>query len=83
MPHDLKKRLTINNITCTNEDGLYVLENVSFEAFGGEVLGLPVFPVVDKEKRIIRGHCRVLQSFSSGSVIFHSPEGEDIDLAKI
>ena len=40
MPHDLKKRLTINNITCTNEDGLHVLENVSFEAFGGEVLGV-------------------------------------------
>ena len=80
MPHDLKKRLTINNITCTNEDGLHVLENVSFEAFGGEVLGGAGISGSGQKELLeaIAG----LTKLSSGSVIFHSPEGEDIDLAK-
>ena len=80
MPHDLKKRLTINNITCTNEDGLHVLENVSFEAFGGEVLG--VAGISGSGQKELLEAIAGLTKLSSGSVIFHSPEGEDIDLAK-
>ena len=80
MPHDLKKRLTINNITCTNEDVLHVLENVSFEAFGGEVLG--VAGISGSGQKELLEAIAGLTKLSSGSVIFHSPEGEDIDLAK-
>ena len=80
MPHDLKKRLTINNITCTNEDGLHVLENVSFEAFGGEVLG--VAGISGSGQKELLEAIAGLTKLSSGSVIFHSPEGEDIDLAQ-
>ena len=80
MPHDLKKRLTIDTITCTNEDGLHTLENVSFEAFGGEVLG--VAGISGSGQKELLEAIAGLTKLSSGSVVFHSPEGEDIDLAK-
>ena len=73
MPHDLKKRLTINNITCTNEDGLHVLENVSFEAFGGEVLG--VAGISGSGQKELLESVAGLQPIESGEILYFSPEG--------
>ncbi len=33
-------RLSIHNLSVTNEDGIEVLHNLSFEAFSGEILGI-------------------------------------------
>lgn len=37
---DKKLRLMVKNLTCFNEEELKVVDNVSFEAFGGEILGI-------------------------------------------
>ncbi len=39
-PVDIKERLLISNLNCKSEDGLSVLSNVSFTAYGGEILGI-------------------------------------------
>lgn len=39
-PVNLKKRLEVKNVTCYSKEGVKLLDNVSFEAFGGEILGI-------------------------------------------
>jgi len=33
-------RLSVKNLSCQNNEGITVLDNVSFDAFGGEILGI-------------------------------------------
>ena len=39
-PHDTVRRLTVRGLSVTNDESVRVLDNVSFEAFGGEILGI-------------------------------------------
>lgn len=39
-PHDVTERLSIEGLTCTNVEGLTVVDNVSFKAYSGEILGI-------------------------------------------
>ena len=39
-PKNPREMLTVKNLTCFNEDGVKTLDNVSFSAFGGEILGI-------------------------------------------
>lgn len=34
------KRLSVKNLSCYNADGVAALDNVSFDAYGGEILGI-------------------------------------------
>ncbi|MFI3142271.1 MAG: ABC transporter ATP-binding protein [Clostridia bacterium] len=39
-PKNLVKRLEVRNLTCYNKDGVLALDNINFDAFGGEILGI-------------------------------------------
>lgn len=39
-PENLVERLVVENLTVVNRDGTLALENVKFNAFGGEILGV-------------------------------------------
>lgn len=39
-PKNLVKRLEVRNLTCHNKDGVLALDNINFDAFGGEILGI-------------------------------------------
>ena len=40
LPHDTKKRLAVENLTCKNREGMYALTDVSFSLYSGEILGV-------------------------------------------
>ena len=40
MPVNPKKRLSVKNLSITGENGIKVLDNISFDALGGEILGI-------------------------------------------
>ena len=40
MPEDPQERLVVDNLTCVDGEGVKVLDNVSFTANGGEILGI-------------------------------------------
>ena len=40
LPHDTKKRIVVNNLTCKNREGMYALSDVSFNLYSGEILGV-------------------------------------------
>ena len=39
-PRNTKERLVVKNLSCVNKYGVTALDNVSFTAFGGEILGI-------------------------------------------
>lgn len=39
-PKNPELRIKVNNLTCKNADGISVLDNISFEAYSGEILGI-------------------------------------------
>lgn len=39
-PKNVKKRLEVKNVSCYSREGVKLLDNVSFEAFSGEILGI-------------------------------------------
>lgn len=40
VPHDTKKRLVVENLTCKNREGMFALSDVSFNLYAGEILGV-------------------------------------------
>lgn len=39
-PKNVKKRISVKNLNCTNHDGVRVLKDISFDIYGGEILGI-------------------------------------------
>ena len=39
-PHDVHERLFVDGLTCINKEGTKTLDNVSFKAYSGEILGI-------------------------------------------
>lgn len=79
-PHDLKLRLSVDHISCEDEQGVKVLDDVSFEAYGGEILG--VAGISGSGQKELLEACSGLYKISEGSIIFHSPKGKDIDISQ-
>ena len=40
VPENPQKRLSVKNLSITGEDGIKVLDNITFDAMGGEILGI-------------------------------------------
>lgn len=74
-PENCVKRLTVENLTVKNAENKNVLDNISFEAFGGEILGIAGISGCGQKELLesIAG----LQKTVSGSSIIYKPEGEE------
>lgn len=80
VPHDTVCRLSVKDLNCEGPEGRKILDNINFDAYGGEILGVAGISGCGQKELLeaIAG----LQETSSGSIIFHSPKGEDVDLSK-
>ncbi len=74
-PKNPKKRLEIRNLTVLSPDGVKALDDVSFDVYGGEILGIAGISGCGQKELLeaIAG----LQPTQSGSSISYYPEGED------
>ncbi len=70
-PHDVADRLVIENICSKNEDGITVLDNVSFTARAGEILG--VAGIAGSGQRELLEAIAGLYHIDSGKIIYHDP----------
>lgn len=73
-PKNPVKRLTVRNLSVTNADGMKVLNNVSFTAFGGEILGIAGISGCGQKELLesIAG----LQHVDDGSdITYNAPDG--------
>ena len=67
-----KPRLFINNVSVINKEGRTVVDDVSFEINGGEILGIAGISG-NGQKELLEGIAG-LQPLSSGDIIFHNPK---------
>lgn len=70
-------RLEVKNLNCINVEGVKVLDNVSFTAKSGEILGIA--GIAGSGQRELLEAIAGLQTLDSGEIIYHNPKTEKTD----
>jgi len=79
-PGDIKERLIVKDLTVLDPDGIKRLDNISFTAYGGELLGIA--GISGSGQRELLESIAGLQVVEKGSSIkFLPPDEEEIELA--
>ena len=80
LPHDTKKRLVVENLTCKNREGMFALSDVSFNLYAGEILG--VAGIAGSGQREMLESIAGLVSLEGGDVKYFDPKQneQEIDL---
>ncbi len=71
-PHDTTDRLIVNNITCVDRVGATVLNDISFTAKSGEILGIA--GIAGSGQRELLESIAGLQHLSSGEIFYNNPK---------
>ena len=71
-PHDPAPRLNIKNLNLYDAEGLHVLKNISFTAYGGEILGIA--GIAGSGQRELLESIAGLQPQVTGEIIFRNPK---------
>ncbi len=74
-PVDPKDRLVVKNINCQNSDGIKILDNISFTARSGEILGIA--GIAGSGQRELLEAIAGLQHLDSGEIIYYDPKNEE------
>ena len=78
-PKDPQNRLEVNHITCINRQGATVLDDVSFTARSGEILGIA--GIAGSGQRELLEAIAGLQKLTKGDIFYHNPKtGQTDDL---
>lgn len=78
-PKDLVKRLDISHLTVCNEEDRKELDDVSFQVFGGEILGIAGI-AGSGQKELLEAIAGLQKAEDGASVIFDSPDGRHEEL---
>ncbi len=76
-PQNCEKRLEVMNINCINREGVKVLDNISFTAFSGEILG--VAGIAGSGQRELLESIAGLQKLNDGNILYTDPKTGKID----
>ena len=71
-PVDSKLRLSVSNLTVKSPDGYNVVDNVSFDAFGGEILGIA--GIAGSGQKELLEAIAGLNKYESGTLIYYHPK---------
>ncbi len=71
-PVDPQDRLVVEHIDCKSRDGVKLLDNVSFVARSGEILGIA--GIAGSGQRELLEAIAGLQKLDGGSIIYHNPK---------
>lgn len=72
VPENVVDRLKVKDISCINREGVTLLDNVSFTARSGEILGIA--GIAGSGQRELLESIAGLQRLSSGSIIYEDPK---------
>ena len=78
-PQNTKKRLSVKNLSLTNNEGVKVLDDIRFDAYSGEILGIAGISGCGQKELLeaIAG----LQKIDEGEIIYNDPKcDEDVTL---
>ena len=71
-PRDPQERLVVDRLTCTDGEGVKVLDNVSFTANGGEILGIA--GIAGSGQRELCEAIAGLYPVEGGRILYNTPE---------
>ncbi len=71
-PENTEDRLIINDVTCMNREGVKVLDDVTFTARSGEILGIA--GIAGSGQRELLEAIAGLQKVNEGSIIYNDPK---------
>ena len=71
-PVDSKLRLSVSELTVKNPDGYKVIDNVTFEAFGGEILGIA--GIAGSGQKELLEAIAGLNNYDSGTLTYYHPK---------
>lgn len=79
-PHDVEDRLVVEHLTALNHDGVKVLDDVSFTARSGEILGIA--GIAGSGQKELLEAIAGLQKLNTGDIIYYDPakNNEKVDL---
>ena len=80
-PLDPQKRLTVQDLTCVDKEGITTLDHVSFTAYGGEILGIA--GVAGSGQRELLESIAGLYPKAGGEIMYYPPEGDAQDLTRM
>ena len=76
-PRGAEDRLMVHNICCINRQGATVLDNVSFTARSGEILGIA--GIAGSGQRELLEAIAGLQKLTQGDILYRNPKTDQID----
>ena len=74
-PVDKKLRIKVKNLSCTNSDGVKILDNISFETYSGEILGIAGISGCG-QKELLETIAGLQLADEGSSVEYFSPDSE-------
>ncbi|MCI7769765.1 MAG: ABC transporter ATP-binding protein [Christensenellaceae bacterium] len=80
VPENVEERLRIDAVSCRNREGVLALDNVSFKANSGEILGIA--GIAGSGQRELLEAIAGLQRLENGDVVYFDPKDDnrEIDL---
>lgn len=75
-PVNPQKRISIKNLSCKNEEGLNVLSDINFDAYGGEILGIAGISGCG-QKELLEAIAGLQMCEEGASITFVPPESQD------
>ncbi|MBR3144308.1 MAG: ABC transporter ATP-binding protein [Clostridia bacterium] len=79
-PKDPIDRLEVKNLNCVSPEGVKLLDNISFTARSGEILGIA--GIAGSGQKELLESIAGLQPISSGNIIYHNPKTGTADELK-
>ncbi len=76
-PKDPQDRLEIQHISCINRQGMTVLDDISFTARSGEILGIA--GIAGSGQRELLEAIAGLQKLTKGDILYHNPKTGQVD----
>ena len=76
-PKDTKDRLIIKDISCINREGVKVLDDITFTARSGEILGIA--GIAGSGQRELLEAIAGLQKLNEGEILYNNPKTEEVD----
>lgn len=74
-PVDPQLRIKVKDLTCKNEDGIAILDNISFEAYSGEILGIAGISGCG-QKELLESIAGLQHPEEGSSVEYFSPDSD-------
>ena len=79
LPENTRKRIEIKNLSCASEDGVQSLKNISFDMYGGEILGIAGITGCG-QKQLLESIAGLQKTEDGSSIVYYTDEGREEQL---